>query len=78
MAKMANTTEVIDRKREELDVAGVEGGNDINTHGIIAVAAELYLCFLIVPVISVNHIGLDTRRSRGRFCDDDIGRRQQS
>jgi hypothetical protein len=63
---------MVDGEREELDVTGVEGGNDVNVCGIIAITTKLRLCFLVVPGGSGSRIGLDTRGSRGRFGDNNV------
>ena len=63
---------MVDGEREELDVTGVEGGNDVDVCGIIAITTKLRLCFLVVPGGSGSRIGLDTRGSRGRFGDNNV------
>ena len=52
MGKMANTTKGVNSEGEQLDVLGVEGGDDVKAGGVRSVATKFGLCFLIVvPVM---------------------------
>jgi hypothetical protein len=72
VAEVADATKVINGEGEDLDVLGVEGGNDIRTGHVIATATKLCLHLLIVPVMSGNHNGGDTWRWWGRLGDNNI------
>ena len=52
MAKVTKATEVVDSEGKKLNVLGIKGGDDVNASGVIAVASEFRLCFLVVPVMS--------------------------
>lgn len=57
---------MVDGEREKLDVMGVKGGDNFNASVVIALALELCLCFLIVPVVSGSprsNIGTDSMES---------------
>jgi hypothetical protein len=76
MAKVTKAAEVVDSEGKKLDVLGVEGRDNVNTSGVIAVSSKFRLCFLIVPVMSGIRISGDTLRSRGRPSDDNINSKE--
>jgi hypothetical protein len=55
-----------------LDVLGIEGRDNADTSGVIAVSLKFHLCFLVVPVMSGIHISGATWRSRGRPSNDNV------
>jgi hypothetical protein len=76
MAEVTKAAEVVDSEGKKLDVLGVEGRDNVNTSGVIAVSSKFRLCFLIVPVMSGIRISGDTLRSRGRPSDDNINSKE--
>jgi hypothetical protein len=55
-----------------LDVLGIEGRDNANTSGVVAVSSKFCLCFLVVPVMSEIRIGGDMWRSRGRPRNENV------
>jgi hypothetical protein len=72
MGEVTEAAKVIDRERQELDVAGVERRDKGNIGKVVSITGKLHLCFLVVPVVSGSRIRWDTWRSRGRPGDNNI------
>jgi hypothetical protein len=72
MAKVANAAELVDGR----SWMGVKGGDDFDASGVIAIASEHCLCFLVVPVVSEICIRRDMLRSRVRLSDDEINSKE--
>ena len=65
---------LLNGEKEKLDVllGASKGDDDFNASGVIVIALELHLCFVIMPVVSRIHIRRDMLRSKGRPSDDEI------
>ena len=72
MGEVANATQRVNGEGEELDVLGVEGGDDLEVSGVRRVAMEFGLGFLVVPVMCGSRIVWDTGVSRGWRGDNDV------
>ena len=55
VGNVANATKGVNSEGEQLDVLGVEEGDDVKAGGVRSIAMKFCLCFLVVPVMGRIH-----------------------